>query len=214
MNARLSTRTLEQAALLALALRVLSLPALLLYLLLRREGGGWYSLPDLLGSAALLTLWGLLLRDLFAGRAARLNSTRLAVLRVSYPWLAAYQGALWVLAALGFGTGMYPEANPAAVFILLSVWVGGIVINLLLFLLSVRLFPNPADQTGRRQLSDLLNVAAALSLASTIINVVPLAGAPAPTHADQWAYLLAGVAELASLLLLRLALQRPAPEQR
>jgi hypothetical protein len=110
--------------------------------------------------------------------------------------------------------GGLPEANPVAVAALVTVWGASVAVSFLVYLSSLRLMANPADSAGSVQLADLFNLAAALAVASLIMNVVPLKGAAAPTVADGWAYGLAGAVEVLSWLLLHRALARPKVEEK
>ncbi len=187
-------------------LRLLSVFALTAFVVWRAGAGLWLTLPDLLGSAAALALWTPLIADLLHGRTVLTTDPRRRALSALYPWLIAFEAALWGLWLLNVLVGGLPEANPVAVAALVTAWGAGIVVSFLVYLLSLRLMANPADSTGSTQLADLFNLAAALAAASLIMNVVPLKGAAAPTVADGWAYGLAGAVEVVSWLLLYRAL--------
>ncbi|MGY2893751.1 hypothetical protein [Deinococcus sp. UYEF24] len=196
-------------------LRLLSVLALTAFVVWRAGAGLWLTLPDLLGSAAALALWTPLIADLLHGRTVLTTDPRRRALSALYPWLIAFEAALWGLWLLNVLVGGLPEANPVAVAALVTAWGAGIVVSFLVYLLSLRLMANPADSTGFSQLADLFNLAAALAAASLIMNVVPLKGAAAPTVADQWAYGLAGAVEVVSWLLLHRALAMPeSPESK
>jgi hypothetical protein len=195
-------------------LRVLSVLALTAFVVWRAGAGLWLTLPDLLGSAVVLALWLPLVADLLHGRAVLTTDPRRRVLTALYPWLIAYEAALWGLWLLNVLVGGLPEANPVAVAALVTVWGASVAVSFLVYLISLRLMANPADNTGSVQLADLFNLAAALAVASLIMNVVPLKGAAAPTVADGWAYGLAGAVEVLSWLLLHRALARPKVEEK
>jgi len=187
--------------------RLVSVVALGVFVAVRAEPGFWLSLIDLLLSAAALALWVPLMLELLRGRPVLLTDPRRRALSSLYPWLIAYEAALWLLWLLNVLLGGLPQANPVAVTALLTAWGASVAVSLLVYLFSLRLMVNPADRTGRGQLADLLNLAAALAAASLVMNVVPLGGTPPPTLAEQWAYGLAGAVEVASWLLLRRAVR-------
>ena len=193
-------------------LRLLSVLVLTVFVVWRAGAGLWLTLPDLLGSAAALALWTPLIAGLLHGRTVLTTDPRRRALSALYPWLIAFEAALWGLWLLNVLVGGLPEANPVAVAALVTAWGAGIVVSFLVYLYSLHLLANPADSAGSAQLADLFNLAAALAAASLIMNVVPLRGAAAPTVADQWAYGLAGAVEVVSWLLLHQALARPEPE--
>jgi hypothetical protein len=195
-------------------LRVLSVLALTAFVVWRAGAGLWLTLPDLLGSAVVLALWLPLVADLLHGRAVLTTDPRRRALTALYPWLIAYEAALWGLWLLNVLVGGLPEANPVAVAALVTVWGASVAVSFLVYLSSLRLMANPADSAGSVQLADLFNLAAALAVASLIMNVVPLKGAAAPTVADGWAYGLAGAVEVLSWLLLHRALARPKVEEK
>ncbi len=194
--------------------RLISVVALGVFVAVRAEPGFWLSLIDLMLSAAALALWVPLMRELLQGRPVLLTDPRRRALGSLYPWLVAYEGALWFLWLLNVLLGGLPEANPVAVTALLTAWGASVAVNLLVYLFSLRVMVNPADATGRGQLADLFDLAAALAVASLVMTLVPLGGTPPPTRAEQWAYGLAGVVEVASWLLLRRAVRagKTAPE--
>lgn len=196
----------------ALWLRVLSIAALAVYTVVQGGQAFWLPLIDFVASAALVALWAPLVARTLQSRPVRLTDPRRRAVALAYPWLIAYEAAIWLL-SLGLPAlvGMYPEVNPVALAVQTTVAGAGIATGFLVYLLSLRLMSNPADATGRHQLADLFNLAAALAAASVVFSVVPMRGMPAPSAADQWAYALVNAAELLSWLLLRWALVR-APE--
>ena len=191
----------------SLWLRLVSLLALASFTVFRGGAGFWLPLIDFLGSAALLALWIPLMGRLLRGYTVLTTDPRRTLLSRLYPWLIAYEGALWLLfALLPAVSGTFPEVNPVAVAVQVTVTGTGVAVSFLIYLLSLRLMANPADATGRAHLGDLLNLAAALAAASVVLNVIPLSGMPAPTLGDKVAYGLVNAAEAASWLLLRWAL--------
>lgn len=188
-------------------LRLLSVVALGVFVAVQAEPNFWLSLIDLLLSAAVLALWTPLMAEWLHGRPVLLTDPRRRALSRLYPWLIAYEAALWFLWLLNVLLGGLPEANPVAVTALLTAWGASVAVSLLVYLFSLRLMVNPADATGRAQFADLLNLAAALAVASLVMSVVPLGGTPPPTRAEQWAYGLAGAVEVASWLLLHWAVR-------
>ena len=190
----------------ALWLRMASVLALGIFTVFRRDIGFWFSLVDFLGSAALLALWIPLMTRSLRGQPVLTTDPRRTLLTQLYPWLIAYEGALWLLNAVAAVGGGYPEVNPVALAVQVTVTGASIAVSFLIYLLSLRLMANPADATGRAQLGDLLNLAAALAAAAIVLNVIPLVGLPAPTLGDKIAYGLNNAAEAVSWLLLRWAL--------
>ncbi len=191
----------------ALWLRLASLLALAAFTVFRGGVGFWLPLTDFLGSATLLLLWIPLVGRLLIGQPVPSTDPRRALLVRLYPWLIAYEGALWLLfTLLPAVSGTFPEVNPVAAAVQVTVTGVGVAVSFLIYLLSLRLMANPADATGRGQLADLMNLAAALAAASVVLNVIPLTGMPAPTLGDKIAYGLVNAAETASWLLLRWAL--------
>ncbi|WP_425147835.1 hypothetical protein [Deinococcus sp.] len=195
-----------QAALAGLWLRAASIAALAIYLLLRRDPNP-VTLIDVVASTALSALWTLLMGEYLRGGQVLLSDPRREWLTRLYPWLIAYEGAIWLLYSFDVLLGGLPEADPIALIVLALVWGASILVSFLMFTQSVRLMSHPEDTTGRVQFAELLNWAAALTAASTVMNVVKLGGTPGPTVGDQWAFGLQGVVEVAALLLLRWALR-------
>jgi hypothetical protein len=188
-------------------LRLASLLALVVFTIVRGGAGFWLPLIDFLASGVLLVLWTPLISQYLLGQPVRLTDSRRPALTLMYPWLIAYEGALWLLFTfLPALSGYFPEVNPVASAVQVTVSGASIAVSFLIYLLSLRQMPNPADATGRAQLGDLFNLAAALAAALMVLNVVPMSGTPAPTLGDKLAYGLANAAEAASWLLLRWAL--------
>ena len=191
----------------SLWLRLASLLALATFTIFRGGVGFWLPLIDFLGSAAVLSLWIPLMIRFLRGHAVLTTDPRRGTLSRLYPWLITYEGALWLLfTLLPAVSGTFPEVNPVASAVQVTVPGTGVAVSFLIYLLSLRLMANPADATGRGQLGDLLNLAAALAAAMIVLSVIPLTGLPAPTLGEKLAYGLANAAEAASWLLLRWAL--------
>ena len=198
----------------SLWLRLASLLALATFTVFRGGVSFWLPLTDFLGSAALLVLWIPLMGRYLRGQPVLSTDTRRALLIRLYPWLIAYEGALWLLfSLLPAVSGTFPEVNPVAAAVQVTVTGTGVAVSFLIYLLSLRLMANPADSVGRAQLGDLMNLAAALAAASVVLNVIPLSGMPAPTLGDKVAYGLVNAAEAASWLLLRWALVKGEQEK-
>lgn len=198
-------RTVQLAAG-SLWLRLGSVLALSVFTVWRSDPGFWLLLIDFPGSAAVLALWIPLMTLYLRGQPVLTTDARRTLLTRLYPWLIAYEGALWLLSALSAVGGSYPEVNPVALAVQVTVTGASIAVSFLIYLFSLRQMANPADATGRTQLADLLNLSAALAAAAVVFNVIPLSGMPAPTLGDKVAYGLANAAEAASWLLLRWAL--------
>ncbi|UBV41998.1 hypothetical protein LAJ19_10140 [Deinococcus taeanensis] len=96
-------------------------------------------------------------------------------LRGLFPWLTSLRLALWALTLL-LVTSAPLDANPVAVTALITVELAFILSKNAVYGTLARVAPNPLDQLGRAQLRSWLNVAAALSLAIGVVNVVPVAG--------------------------------------
>ena len=193
-------------ALAGLWVRLGSIVGVLLYLLLKKNTE-LFTLTDVLASTALTVLWTLLMGVYLRGGSVLPTDARRVWLTHLYPWLIAFEGAIWFLYTFDVLLGALPDANPVALTALVTVWGASIAVSFLIYALSLRLMINPGDTTGQRQFADLLNLAAALSAASTVMNVVRLGGTPGPTVGDQWAFGLQGVVETAALLLLCWALK-------
>ncbi len=197
----------------SLWLRLASLLALASFTVFRGGVSFWLPLIDFLGSAAMLALWIPLMGRLLRGDVVLTTDPRRGTLARLYPWLIAYEGTLWLLfTLLPVVGGTFPEVNPVAAAVQVTISGVGVAVSFLIYLLSLRLMANPADATGRAQLGDLLNLTAALAAAMVVLNVIPLLGLPAPTLGDKLAYGLANAAEAASWLLLRWALLTENPE--
>ena len=199
-------------ALAGLWVRVGSVALLAVYLIFGKDTDP-LTLTDVIASTALTLLWTLLMGVYLRGGSVLPTDARRAWLTRLYPWLVAFEGAIWFLYAFSVLLGSLPDANPVALTALLTVWGASIAVSFLIYALSLRLMTNPGDTTGQRQFAELLNLAAALSAANTVMNVVRLGGTPGPTVGDQIAFGLQGVVEVAALLLLRWALMEMLPKE-
>ena len=139
-------------------------------------------------------------------------------LALLYPWLTALRLSLWGMTLLGLLAGLAPEANPVALTALMTLWGGAIWASNASNAGVLRLAAEPASAPARRQLLDWLNLLAALSLAMTVMNVVPIAGySSAPDQTSQLVYGVEGLIEVGATLLALLALRggaepaQPAP---
>ena len=195
-------------------LRVLMIAALAIYTFVQGGAAFWLPLIDYLTAAVAVALWaGLMTRSLL-GQPVLTTDPRRTALALLYPWLLAYEATLWLLFSLFPAVSSYfPEVNPVASAAQVTVSGVSVAASFLIYLLSLRQMTNPADTTGRTQLVELFNLAAALSAASVVFSVVPLKGMPTPGTADQWIYALANGMELLSWLLLRWATVSSAPEK-
>ncbi|WP_424949760.1 hypothetical protein [Deinococcus sp.] len=208
-----------QFAVWGLRIRLASLLALVVFTVSQGGAGFWLPLIDFVASGALLLLWTPLIIQSLRGRPVLTTDPRRAAVALVYPWLIAYEGALWLLFSLFPAvSGSFPEVNPVASAAQVTVSGVSVAVSFLIYLLSLRQMTNPADTTGRSHLAELFNLAAALSAASVVFSAVPLKGMPPQSAADQWAYALANGVELVSWLLLRWAMvsgkveQNKAPE--
>ena len=194
-------------------LRVLMIVALSVYTFVQGGTGFWLPLIDYLAAAVAVALWAGLMTRFLLGQPVLTTDPRRRALALLYPWVLAYEATLWLLFSLFPAvSGFFPEVNPVASAAQVTVSGVAVAVSFLIYLLSLRQMTNPADTTGRHQLSDLFNLAAALSAASVIFAAVPLKGTPPLSAADQWVYALANGVELVSWLLLRWAMVRTTPE--
>lgn len=203
-------------ALAALWLQVAGLVALAAYLLGRGglAGLGWTSAAESLLAALVLGLWTAVLSRLTAGRGTPPEHGPLRALRGLFPWLTSLRLALWFLTLVAVLGGAAPQANAVALAALLSVWPAAVLAGNAVYGTLVRLAPEPGDLLRRTRLADWLNVAAALSLAMTVFNVVPIAGfSSSPQGADLWVYGLSGALDVGATLLARQAVLHAPPRQ-
>ncbi|GGR35631.1 hypothetical protein [Deinococcus ruber] len=201
-----SPRISPLVALVGLWVRLGSIAALTVYVFLDSTSDP-FSRIDALASAVLTLLWTLLMGVYLRGGNVLPTDPRRVWLTWLYPWLIAFEGAVWSLYTFTVLLGALPDANPIALFVVISVWGASVAVNFLMFAVSLRVIGHPEDTTGRAQFTELLNWAAALAAANTVMNVVRLGGTPGPSPSDQIAFGLQGVVEVAALLLLRWALK-------
>ncbi|WP_034385494.1 hypothetical protein [Deinococcus sp. YIM 77859] len=162
----------------------------------------WLNAVEALLAGLVLGCWTALLGRFTLGQAAAPTDGTLRALRFLFPWLTAYRLVLWFLTFLSVLAGAAPEANPVALTALLTVWGAAILTSNAVYGTLARLAPHPADLAGRRRLADWLNLAAALSLAMTVFNLVPIAGfSTVPTLADRLVYGLSGGLDVGATLL-------------
>lgn len=139
-------------------------------------------------------------------------------LRLVFPWLTALRLSLWFLTVLSVTSDTSLEANPVALTALLTVWGAAIFASNAMYGSLARLAANPADPLSRERLLVWLNCSAALSVAMTVFNVVPLAGfSTTPDLTNQLVYGLSGALDVVATLLAFRAVQTmptdPAPPQ-
>ncbi|WP_261663556.1 hypothetical protein [Deinococcus sp. Marseille-Q6407] len=199
------------AALSALGLQVLSLFLTAGYHFARAQTDAgdaeWLNAGHDLLTGILTLWWTMLLARLTLGRGLVLNSYLDRVrraLKYTFPLLTAFRGVLWGLTALALASGAASQANPVAVTAMMTIWGASIAASYMTFFWVVRwgeLGPERAAP-ARRQLEDWLNLAAALSLGMTVINVVPIAGfSAAPSQTDQLIFGSTGLLDVAATLL-------------
>lgn len=200
----------RQAALIALTVQVAGLFAVAAFSLWRGNfsTGAWFSAVEAFLAGLVLAWWAAVLARFTAGRGVSPEDGSLRALRLAFPWLTSFRLVLWFLTLLDVLSGGAPEANTVALTALLTVWPAGILAGNAVYGTLARLAPGPADPAGRRRLADWLNVAAALSLAMAVFNVVPIAGfSLAPSRTDQIVYGLSGVLDVGATLLALRAVQ-------
>ncbi|MDL2343329.1 hypothetical protein QOL99_04095 [Deinococcus sp. MIMF12] len=203
-------------ALALLWVQVGGLVGLAAYLLWREgfAGVGWLNGGEALLAALVLGLWTAVLGRFTAGRGTPPEDGTLRGLRALFPWLTSLRLALWFLTLVSVLGGAAPQANAVALTALLTVWPAAVLAGNAVYGTLARLAPDPADLLRRARLADWLNVAAALSLAMAVFNVVPVAGfSSLPEGVDLWVYGLSGVLDVAATLLARQAvLTAPLPQ--
>ncbi|MEW6420514.1 MAG: hypothetical protein AB1511_02140 [Deinococcota bacterium] len=200
----------RSAALLALWMQVASLFGMAVYGLWRGHFSvdGWFTGIEAFLGGVVLACWTVLLGRYTEGQAALPTDGPLVLLRVTFPWLTSLRLVLWSLTLLGVLAGLAPEANTVALTALFTVWLAAILASNAVYGTLARLVPNPADLMGRRRLAEWLNLAAALSLGMTVLNLVPVAGfSTRPTLTDQLVYGLSGVLDVLATLLALAAVQ-------
>jgi hypothetical protein len=122
--------------------------------------------------------------------------------------LTALRLSLWFLTVLSVTNTPSSEANPVALTALLTTWGAAIFASNAVYGSLARLAANPADPVDRERLLGWLNLSAALSVAMTVFNVVPIAGfSSAPDLTNQVVYGLSGVLDVVATLLAFRAVQ-------
>lgn len=197
----------RQAALVTLGLEVAALLGLAAFSLWRGDFslGAWFVGINAFLRALVLAGWTAVLGRFSLGRAVSPTDGMLRALSIAFPWVTSFRLVLWFWTLLGVLSGGAPEANTVALTALLTVWPAYVLAQNAVYGTLARLAPNPADDTGRKRLADWLNLAAALSLAMAVFNVVPIRGFSAPPIlTDQLVYGVSGALDvLATLLALR-----------
>lgn len=215
---RLAPHRWRSAALFALTLQVMGLFALVSYALWRGNfsEGAWFTAVEAFLSGLVLAWWTAVFRSFTRGWAVPPGDGRRRALAVTFPWLTSFRLVLWFLLLLGLANGAAPDANTVAVTALMTVWPASILAGNAVYGTLARLAPEPADPVGRRRLAEWLNVAAALSLAMAVFNVVPIAGfSDRPSAGDTLVYGLSGAVDvIATLLAMRAVGAAPAGERR
>ncbi|WP_245872763.1 hypothetical protein [Deinococcus planocerae] len=208
----------RSAALAALTVQVMGLFALVAYALWRGNfsTGAWFTAVEAFLSGLVLAWWTAVFRRFTRGRAVAPGDGALRALSLAFPWLTSFRLVLWFLLLLSLANGGAPEANGVALTALMTVWPASILAGNAVYGTLARLAPQPGDPLRRKRLADWLNVAAALSLAMAVFNVVPIAGfSDRPTLGAQLVYGLSGALDvLATLLALRAVQVAPAGEER
>lgn len=194
----------RSAALLALWVQVVATFGVAAYALWRGNLSvdGWFSGLEAFLTGLVLVWWTVVLGRFTLGEAVPLTDGTLRALRLVFPWLTSLRGTLWLLTLLGVLSGMAPEANTVALTALFTVWLAAIVASNAVYGTLARLAPNPADQVGRGRLTEWLNLSAALSLAMTVFNLVPIAGfSSSPMLTDRLVYGVSGGLDILATLL-------------
>ncbi|MFB9992923.1 hypothetical protein ACFFLM_13190 [Deinococcus oregonensis] len=127
---------------------------------------------------------------------------QLRALRVVFPWLTALRFSLWFLTVLSVVSNSSLEANPVALTALLTTWGAAIFASNAMYGSLARLAASPANPIDQERLLGWLNLSAALSVAMTVFNVVPIAGfSSTPDLTNQVVYGLSGVLDVVATLL-------------
>lgn len=194
----------RSAALLALGVQVAGLFGVAAFVLWRGNlsEGAWFTATEAGLAALVLAWWTVILGRFTAGQAVSPGDGTLRALRRAFPWLTSLRLVLWFVTLLFIIGGGAPQASPVALTALLTVWPAGILAGNAVYGTLARLAPNPADPVLRARLAEWLNLAAALSLALAVFNLVPIAGfSRPPTRTDQLVYGLSGALDVAATLL-------------
>ena len=207
----------------ALWVQVASLFGLVAYALWRGNATGgldegvWLNAFDSFLAALVLWWWTATLSRVTLGQAISTEplpgpdapgAGQLRALRAAFPWLTALRLSLWFLTVLSVTNTPSSEANPVALTALLTTWGAAIFASNAVYGSLARLAANPADPVDRERLLGWLNLSAALSVAMTVFNVVPIAGfSSAPDLTNQVVYGLSGVLDVVATLLAFRAVQ-------
>nr|WP_246580612.1 hypothetical protein [Deinococcus aestuarii] len=177
--------------------------------------GAWLNAVEAFLAGLVLAWWTAVFRRVTLGWAVPAGDGALRALRLTFPWLTSFRLVLWFLLLLSLANGAAPEANTVALTALMTVWPASILVGNAVYGTLARLAPGPADPLRRKRLADWLNVAAALSLAMAVFNVVPVAGfTSVPRLSDVLVYGLSGAVDvLATLLALRAVGAAPVGEE-
>lgn len=201
----------RSAALAALWLQVASVFGVAAYALTKGNfsESAWLNAVEAFLAGLVLAWWTALLGRLTAGQAVREEDGTRRALSVALPWLTSFRLVLWFLTLLAVLGGAGEEANPVALTALLTVWPAAILAGNAVYGTLARLAPNAGDALGHRRLADWLNLAAALSLAMAVFNVVPIPGFSSDvTLADQLVYGIGGLLDVVATLLAMRAVQQ------
>ncbi|MFC6617127.1 hypothetical protein [Deinococcus radiophilus] len=205
----MSPKTWRTAALVALGLQVLAFFWVTGYVL-GKDGLN----PLLQGldaghnffSGVLTVWWALLLARLTLGRGVAggeyLDRVR-QTLRLSFPLLTAFRTVMWGLTLVAVISGVV-QAHPVALTAILTITGANIVAGYMVFFWMVRWADKGPHEgsAARAQLTDWLNVSAALALGVLATNVLPVVGfSDDLTRTDQLVYGLAGLSDVVATLL-------------
>ncbi|MFC4427733.1 hypothetical protein [Deinococcus navajonensis] len=158
-----------------------------------------------------MTWWTAVFARVSGGDAVAPEDGVLRALGLSFPWLTALRGGLWLMLLLALLSGAGAEANPVALTTLMTVWAGAVLASNAMYGALARLAQAPGDLLARARLLEWLNVSAALSLGMGVLNVVPIAGfSTPPTLTAQLVYGLSAALDVVATLLAWQAL-RTAP---
>ncbi|WP_309570824.1 hypothetical protein [Deinococcus sp.] len=135
----------------------------------------------------------------------------LRALRMGLPWLTSLRLAMWLLLLLSLGSGMAQTASPVAVTALVTISGAFIFAKNAVFGTLAKWAVTPKEALGRVRLVQWLNVAAALSLALGVVNVVPIAGLPGSDTLDVPSMVIYGLHALLDTAAMLLALKAVPP---
>ncbi|WP_371810084.1 hypothetical protein [Deinococcus sp. JMULE3] len=173
----------------------------------------WLATLRALLAAVILVWWTQLLARYTLAQPTPDGDGVLRSLRGLFPWLTSLRLALWALSALVYLSGSV-NANPVALTAIASIELGFILAKNAVYGSLVRAAPHPEDPAARARLLSWLNVAAPLSLALGVVNVVPVAGlGGAPDAVSLGVYGLHALLDVAATLLALKAVQTaPQPQ--